>query len=349
MNPKLSLGLLLVTVATAASSTPRTPQKPDFLRAKLEAMIAAAGGNRTAGSPGNLRALAWLKAEGAKLKGWQVDEQTFVADVDYAIKSYQADLAQFLRQPRESPAYERSKRVIDALTQHLESLRGKKGTNLILRKRGSDPKLAKEIVVVSAHFDTITTMAQPFTITADAPAPGADDNGAAVVAALELARELDSLKPRRTVEIVFFDFEEQFFLGSYFYARELAKRGIQASNVNLEMIGYDERMPRSVRVYIRSQGHPGWVGDAKIAKVLEKELKAEKLLGGTVKNNFANSDNWSFWKHLHSAATVSQDWESGFNHAHYHQSSDTPDTIDWAYVLKIERAIVKSVRELIQH
>jgi acetylornithine deacetylase/succinyl-diaminopimelate desuccinylase-like protein len=102
--------------------------------------------------------------------------------------------------------------------------------NIIAIKEGNTKP--KEIVIIGAHYDSVIG------------SPGANDNGSAVSALLELSRMFFGQRTERTVKFIAFVNEEPpFFLsddmGSQVYAKEANKRGddIRAM-VSLETIGY---------------------------------------------------------------------------------------------------------------
>lgn len=80
---------------------------------------------------------------------------------------------------------------------------------------GTDPKLADEWIVLSAHFDHLGTRGETFY-------PGADDNASSVAMLLEVAERfaLQKKKPRRTVMFVAFDLEEAGLQGSTHFATQ---------------------------------------------------------------------------------------------------------------------------------
>lgn len=78
---------------------------------------------------------------------------------------------------------------------------------------GSDPKLAHEIVIVSAHYDHLGTRdGQVFA--------GADDNASGVAMLIETARltAADPVRPKRSIVFVGFDLEEHLLWGSRWFA-----------------------------------------------------------------------------------------------------------------------------------
>ncbi len=78
---------------------------------------------------------------------------------------------------------------------------------------GSDPKLKKEFVIISAHYDHLG-------VRQGEVYPGADDNASGVAMMLETAREIAAMtvKPRRSLVFVGFDLEEEMLWGSRWFA-----------------------------------------------------------------------------------------------------------------------------------
>jgi hypothetical protein len=83
------------------------------------------------------------------------------------------------------------------------------GRNMVGVLPGSDPLLAKEIVLVSAHYDHLGKD------TKGKICPGAADNAAGVAALLKIAQEMSrsSERPKRSVAFVAFDCEEWMLFG----------------------------------------------------------------------------------------------------------------------------------------
>lgn len=105
------------------------------------------------------------------------------------------------------------------------------GKNVVGLLPGSDPNLASEIVLVSAHYDHLGKHEGKIN-------PGAADNASGVAAVLEVARTLSAQRPRRTVAFAAFDCEEQMLLGSFaFTCREDVRDAKIVSVVNLDMLG----------------------------------------------------------------------------------------------------------------
>jgi len=104
--------------------------------------------------------------------------------------------------------------------------------------RGSDPALADEVVVYSAHHDHLGT-GEPDE-TGDRIYNGALDNGVAMAQALAVAETFAGLpeaaRPRRSVMFFFPAAEEQGLLGSLYFARAGEPHpGKLAADINLEL------------------------------------------------------------------------------------------------------------------
>lgn len=126
-----------------------------------------------------------------------------------------ADEAAALRPPHSAlpnPAYFQS--IPEPAAEGREP--GVMGRNVAAVLPGSDPKLADEIVILSAHYDHLGTRNGSLFA-------GADDNASGVAMLLEVAERLAKaeVKPRRTVAFVAFDLEERMLFGSQWFAAHL--------------------------------------------------------------------------------------------------------------------------------
>jgi Zn-dependent M28 family amino/carboxypeptidase len=110
--------------------------------------------------------------------------------------------------------------------------------NVLGLLRGSDPKLADEVVVYTAHHDHLGVRAPPPGSTAtDAIYNGALDNASGVAAILSIAEGLARATPRakRSVLIAAVGVEESGLLGSEYYARHpTVAPGRIAANINID-------------------------------------------------------------------------------------------------------------------
>ena len=102
--------------------------------------------------------------------------------------------------------------------------------------RGSDPELAEEMLVLSAHHDHFG-IGEPDE-TGDTIYNGALDNGVAIAQTLAIAGAFSALpeRPRRSVLVFFPAVEEQGILGSgYFTGSGVVHPGLMVANINIEL------------------------------------------------------------------------------------------------------------------
>lgn len=107
--------------------------------------------------------------------------------------------------------------------------------NIIAVMPGSDPKLAKEYVVLSAHLDGYG-VGTP--IKGDAIYNGAFDNASGVASLIEIARALKAgkVKPKRSILFAFVTAEEKGLLGArYFARRPTVPRKSIVADLNFDM------------------------------------------------------------------------------------------------------------------
>lgn len=99
--------------------------------------------------------------------------------------------------------------------------------------RGSDPDLADEFVILTAHLDHVGIGAS---IAGDAIYNGAMDNASGIATLLESAKAVVAARPKRSVVFVAVTAEEKGLLGSRYYALNptVPKGGIVA-NINMDM------------------------------------------------------------------------------------------------------------------
>jgi len=144
--------------------------------------------------------------------------------------------------------------------------------NVGVRLPGTDPRRAKDAIVLTAHYDSRAGDVMD----ARGDAPGACDDASGVAAILEVARVLAAERPAVTVYFVAVAGEEQGLHGSIHLARRLAAEGIRVlAMASLDTVGNVEgqdgvRDDVSLRVF--SEGVP--------AAETEAGRKLREALGG---------------------------------------------------------------------
>ena len=209
--------------------------------------------------------------------------------------------------------------------------------------RGSDPKLAAEAVLVSAHMDHIGVAGGPRSqctaAGADTVCNGADDDASGVVAVLELARVLAAGKrPRRTVYFVTFGSEERGGFGAqHFLARPPVPLETMVANIEFEMIGRPDPKVAAGTLWLTGYERSN----------LGPQLAAHgaRLVADPhpEQNFFQRSDNYALARRGVVAHTVS----SFGLHPEYHRPADDLAHIDLAHMTRAINSMVTPVRWLV--
>jgi Zn-dependent M28 family amino/carboxypeptidase len=184
---------------------------------------------------------------------------------------------------------------------------------------GSDPKLAAEYVVLSAHMDHlgIESGAAP-----DSIYNGADDNGSGTVGVLEVARAMGAgTRPKRSVIFAIVSGEEKGLWGSeWFVGHSPVPLGAIVADINLDMIGRNWR--DTVGVIGREHSNLGQILDQVAAR--HRELRVTPVGDRWPdQNRFYRSDHYNFAR----AGVPILFLSSGYA-PEYHEVGDSPDKID---------------------
>lgn len=298
--------------------------------------VKAGSPSRMIGTPGHLNARSHLLELIPKLdpkESGNITLREFTPDIEEAGRFYQSDLHEkFKTQSKNSPEYLMWSGMVRGLTKKLDDLKSVKGVNIVWEKNGLNPN---KLLVITAHYDTISIDQKTLTIPEKDPMPGANYNGSGVSVALALLKTLAQVDLNYSVRVVFLDWQGLGYLGSYEYARELKSWSTEGKDilgvVNLEMLGQDTsyldktKKLGNMSLYLRSNNE-----EEKWAKVLTNHGgKVERKVTFELKpNNFDQSDTFRFWEKDLKAVTFSQNWEDDFNPKFYQTAQDTPETLN---------------------
>lgn len=208
-----------------------------------------------------------------------------------------------------------------------------RGTNLYHVLPATVP--TDKSIVVGAHYDTVKA------------GPGADDDGSGVTALIMIAERLKRL-PNRSANVIFafFDQEELGLIGSRHFAAWLTATGTTWIDLVeahcIDMIGYDGDRDRVVEL-----GHSAKPVAGTGAHFVRLYERAAARLGrppGSVRGtDMGRSDHESFIKHGVRAVIVSQEIVDGDFSPHYHEPSDTCDTVDYGYLRATADLVAEAV------
>lgn len=205
-------------------------------------------------------------------------------------------------------------------------------TNLLARKRGSDPKLQDSPVLVMAHLDHLGTGWPDVRAGNEGKIhPGADDNASGVAALLSIAREIGGGPPApRPVLFAVTTGEEAGLLGARRLLSDLAEEGrLPAACVNLDTVGRLE--DGKVLVLGASSAREWrflWMGVG-YTTGLELDFAAEPL---------AASDQVACHEHGVPGVQVTTG-----PHADYHSPGDTAEAVDAEGLAEIAEGVRQAV------
>ncbi len=228
--------------------------------------------------------------------------------------------------------------------------------NVLGLVRGTDPELAKEVVLVTAHHDHNGTEA-------DAVFNGADDDGSGTVALLEIAEAYviaaqEGFGPKRSVLFAAWDAEERGLLGAWEYAENpLVESEDVVAVLNMDMIGRNEEIPET------DPSNPGRFRGLSVQSS-QSNSNAINILGYTYSddmkthvemanenydlelkfrydNNRSNllrrSDHWPFLQ-----VGVPALWFHTGLHPDYHTTNDIPELIEYEKMERIVRLVYQT-------
>ncbi len=201
-------------------------------------------------------------------------------------------------------------------------------------------------LIIAAHYDTVEG------------SPGADDNASALAVMLEVARNLRRVPLTRSVRFIAFCLEEENLLGSLAYASSLqAAHEEICGAIVMECVGYarteegSQQKPTGVPVAVPTVGDflgvVGNVVSAPLVRAVEAaanlavpELKTVSLLvpgNGELLPDTRRSDHAAFWHHGYPALMLTD--TANFRNPHYHQPTDTFETLNLAFMEQVARAV----------
>jgi hypothetical protein len=192
--------------------------------------------------------------------------------------------------------------------------------NVVATLPGTDPKMANEAIVIGAHRDHFGKQAGLLF-------PGADDNASGTAVMLEVARTLAKLpvKPKRTLLFLSFSGEEQGLVGSRLYVgRPIVPLGQTKAMINIDHAGIGNGRLT--------------VGVTGLEKSLAQEAGQTAGLADRldVFGFFPGGDHVPFKEAGIPTVTV----VSGGVHPHFHQPTDTAETVNQEILVSVARYVL---------
>ncbi|WP_150462397.1 M20/M25/M40 family metallo-hydrolase [Nesterenkonia ebinurensis] len=208
------------------------------------------------------------------------------------------------------------------------------------------------VLDIGAHWDTVPG------------SPGADDNASGAAGLLEIARELAAAEPAQPVRLCFFAEEEAGGLpGSTAHVTTTLERGEAiAAGISLEMIAYtgeDQQLPPQAGPALAAAGvqvpeagdfiavvgddtAADWVA-ALLGAAAGESLPALPLVApaGAI-GDAGRSDHAAYWQQGLPGIMITD--TANFRNPHYHQPSDTLETLDLEFAAQVVQTIMAAVR-----
>lgn len=301
------------------------------------------------------QARQWL-TEQLRDRGWQVSEQAFSGGVNLVARrsgSPGAALSLAARLPADADPQDVTRPAASPATSSANnSVTRSVPSPAILNS--ADRGIDRPKILVAAHYDTV------------AGSPGFNDNGTGTAGLLEIAAlfsESQTENYPKSLELVFFDLEEQGLQGSFAYTQSFENLANLDGVMVLDMLGYGcqeagcqtypEGLPKAFLPSDRGN-FVAIVGDAEHDTLLDAfdalpaspEFFVYTLavpLKGILTPDVLRSDHAPFWLHNIGAVLVTD--TGNLRNPHYHQPSDTLENLDRAF---FERSLQASITALHQ-
>ncbi len=219
------------------------------------------------------------------------------------------------------PSFAKARNLGMAEPQNLTPALASTASNLVGVIPGTDPALASEYVLVSAHYDHIGLASN------GGYYPGADDNASGTAGLLEMATLLKGTPPKRSILFLACSGEEKGLLGSAAFASappvSLSKI---VANVNLDMLGRNATRT----LYITPAAVSGQVTTL-VTKARELVKTKDLDLSKGIDQYWRQSDHYTF-----AQRSIPVIFFNSGDHADVHQVTDTTSKIDY---VKMTRAV----------
>jgi hypothetical protein len=214
----------------------------------------------------------------------------------------------------------------------------------------------KPAILLGAHFDGVPNCI------------AADDNASAVAGVLAVARQLRQSHPHLNVVFAAFNREEDGYYGSKEVVKYFNQKGIfpvKEAHV-LEMIGYSsdaqqsQKFPRGIQpdqshsvgnfiaLLSNSEAEPLLVDTLSVGnqyvpgfRGLGIQHDPSKFRDKAPVQDLYRSDHRSFWQTGVPALLWTDTAE--FRTPHYHQQTDTPDTLDYFFMERVTKAVLGTI------
>ena len=265
---------------------------------------------RLTGSPGALKARAWIRQQFSAIGLTPAGDQQFEQPFSFSGRDVRERI--------------RGSRGLDTTDY--------KGANIIGRVAGRDPQ--RPIFVITAHYDHLGMRDGVLY-------PGADDNGSGVAALLAVARHFRMAPARHSLVFAALDAEELGLHGARTLVRSgLLPRGRVALAVNLDMLSRNDRG----EIYAAGPFHSPWL--MPILQDVQKRSSVRILFGHDRPAGAAGLEDWTHSSDhgpFHDAG-IPFVYFGVQDHPDYHEPGDTADRIDARFFGDVTDMVIEAIR-----
>jgi len=286
----------------------------------LKDLVAVTEGSRYIGHPGNKKAAMHLMKT-FKEAGLEVKEHKF---------AYQL------------PNVGSGKNLLNAMFE--------KNGNIAGFKKGTDPVLSKETIVIGAHYDSVNWREN--SPTGMKNAPGVDDNGSGTTALLMIANALKNHNSKRSILLVGFNAEEEGILGSKAFVPEVLKSGeygtLKAALIadEIAFAGRKEKGLDRKAIFETSGKVPGAMLLVDTAAHTVQEDNDSKIAGFMVNKHGFGSDHMSFLDNGIPAMLLIERDDEWRADEHGHSSEDVFDDLNMEFGASMSRLLYRTGMKL---
>jgi hydrogenase maturation factor len=200
------------------------------------------------------------------------------------------------------------------------------GKNIVATLQGKE---SSDIVVVSAHYDTISI------------SPGGNDDGSGVAVVLAAADILSHYSFNATIHFVLFSGEEQGLLGSHEYVKNASRNGEYIlGDLNLDGVGYAMTSLDGNKIKHHANNESFWMVD--ISKTIASKYHDEIGIEVIGLPHVTFSDHESFVQYNYDASFFWQYTLAPF----YHTSEDTLEHMNMTYLAKVCKLTVGTLASI---
>ena len=184
-------------------------------------------------------------------------------------------------------------------------------------------------IVIGAHYDSVKDC------------PGANDNATGVALVYSVAKHVASLETRNfNLKIVFFDEEERGLIGSKAYAKQLLDDKVNVVSVHtIDQLGWDEDGDRGIELEVPTD---------QIRDQYSKVAGEYNYTFPIQISDVTSTDHRSFRQLGFAATGITEEYKNGDTTPHYHRSTDTYETVNFAYLTTITEYVQKVFEDMMK-